>query len=341
VALLSGEVLVANAGSTSLKLSVVDDEDASRPVASLADAPTVRAVGHRVVHGGERFSAPELIDDAIVAELAELVELAPLHNAPAVAAIEAARVALPEATHVAVFDTAFHQTLPDVARTYLLPARFRDRGIRRFGFHGLSVQWVAERVRFPRLVVCHLGGGSSITAVRDGHSIDTTMGFTPLEGVPMATRAGSLDPGALLYLLRHGVPLAELDDALEHESGLTALAGTGDVATLEQTETAEARLALDIYCYRIAQAVAAMTTALGGLDALAFTAGVGEHSPRMRAAVCGRLAFLGVVIDDAANDGLSGEADIAASTSSARVHVVTAREDVVVARAVRSLLVNE
>ncbi|HEY8647355.1 MAG TPA: acetate/propionate family kinase [Gaiellaceae bacterium] len=341
MALLSGEVLVANAGSTSLKLSVVDDEDASRPVASLADAPTVRAVGHRVVHGGERFSAPELIDDAIVAELAELVELAPLHNAPAVAAIEAARVALPEATHVAVFDTAFHQTLPDVARTYLLPARFRDRGIRRFGFHGLSVQWVAERVRFPRLVVCHLGGGSSITAVRDGHSIDTTMGFTPLEGVPMATRAGSLDPGALLYLLRHGVPLAELDDALEHESGLTALAGTGDVATLEQTETAEARLALDIYCYRIAQAVAAMTTALGGLDALAFTAGVGEHSPRMRAAVCGRLAFLGVVIDDAANDGLSGEADIAASTSSARVHVVTAREDVVVARAVRSLLVNE
>ena len=341
MALLSGEVLVANAGSTSLKLSVVDDEDASRPVASLADAPTVGAVGHRVVHGGERFSAPELIDDAIVAELAELVELAPLHNAPAVAAIEAARVALPEATHVAVFDTAFHQTLPDVARTYLLPARFRDRGIRRFGFHGLSVQWVAERVRFPRLVVCHLGGGSSITAVRDGHSIDTTMGFTPLEGVPMATRAGSLDPGALLYLLRHGVPLAELDDALEHESGLTALAGTGDVATLEQTETAEARLALDIYCYRIAQAVAAMTTALGGLDALAFTAGVGEHSPRMRAAVCGRLAFLGVVIDDAANDGLSGEADIAASTSSARVHVVTAREDVVVARAVRSLLVNE
>lgn len=337
MAVLSGDVLVVNAGSTSLKLSVVGTDDASRPVGSLADAPSVGVVGHRVVHGGDRFSEPTLIDDAVVADLTTLIELAPLHNAPAVDAINEARRALPNAAHVAVFDTAFHRTLPDIARTYLLPARFRERGVHRFGFHGLSVQWVAEQVALPRLVVCHLGGGSSVTAVGDGRSIDTTMGFTPLEGIPMATRAGSVDPGALLYLLRHGVSLDELDQALEHESGLTALAGTGDVKTLEADPSPDAKLALGIYCYRIAQAVAAMATALGGLDALAFTAGVGEHSAAVRSAICRRLAFLGVSLDDIANERAHGDAEISASSSSVRTHVVTAREDVVVARAVRDV----
>lgn len=337
MALLSRDVLVVNAGSTSLKLSVVDGDDVARPVASLADAPAVALVGHRVVHGGDRFSEPTPIDDAVVADLTALIELAPLHNAPAVAAIAEARQALPDATHVAVFDTAFHWTLPNVARTYLLPVRYRERGVHRFGFHGLSVQWVAERVGVPRLVVCHLGGGASVTAVRDGRSVDTTMGFTPLEGVPMATRAGSVDPGALLYLLRHGVALDELDQALEHESGLTALAGTGDVAALEADPSPNAELALDIYCYRIAQAVAAMATGLGGLDALAFTAGVGEHSAAVRSAVCGRLAFLGVSLDERANESTHGDDEIAGSSSNVRVHVITAREDVVVARAVRGV----
>jgi acetate kinase len=337
VALLSDNVLVVNAGSTSLKLSVVDANDVSRPVASLPDAPAVAAVGHRVVHGGARFSEPTRIDDAVLMELTALIELAPLHNAPAVEAIAAARRALPDATHIAVFDTAFHKTLPDVASTYLLPARFRDRGIRRFGFHGLSVQWVAERVPAPRLVVCHLGGGSSVTAVRDGRSVDTTMGFTPLEGVPMATRAGSVDPGALLYLLRHDVSLDELDRTLEHESGLTGVAGTGDVAALETDTSPDAKLALGVYCYRIAQAVAAMATALGGLDALAFTAGVGEHSAAVRSSVCRQLAFLGVSLDENANGRADGDAQVGASSSSIRIHIVTAREDVVVARAVRSV----
>jgi acetate kinase len=316
VAGLTGDVLVVNAGSTSLKLSVVAEDETSHRVDSLESAPRVVAVGHRVVHGGELLSAPTLIDDAVLAELERLIELAPLHNAPAVRAIEAAQRALPDVPHVAVFDTAFHRTLPDVARIYALPRRFRARGIRRYGFHGLSVQWVAEQVRVPRLVVCHLGGGSSVTAVRDGLSIDTTMGFTPLEGVPMGTRAGSFDPGALLFLLRQGIQLGELDHALEHESGLTGLAGTGDVAQLERDSTEEARLALEIYAYRVAQAVAAMATALGGLDALAFTGGVGENSAEIRAKICGRLAFLGAV----------------------SVHVVPAREDVVVARAVRSVV---
>jgi len=337
VALLNGDVLVVNAGSTSLKLSVVGIDDVPRPVASLAGAPRIDVVGHRVVHGGARFSAPTLIDDAVLAELTALIELAPLHNAPAVDAINAARKALPDATHIAVFDTAFHKTLPEVASTYLLPARFRERGVRRYGFHGLSVQWVAERVAVPRLVVCHLGGGSSVTAVRDGQSVDTTMGFTPLEGVPMATRAGSVDPGALLYLLRHGVSLEELDRALEHESGLTALAGTGDVAELEADTSLEAELALGVYCYRIAQAIAAMTVSLGGLDALAFTAGVGEHSAAVRFAICRQLAFLDICLDESANASAGGNAEVGASSSRVRVHVVTAREDVVVARAVRSL----
>jgi acetate kinase len=337
VALLNGDVLVVNAGSTSLKLSVVGTDDVPRPVASLAGAPRIAVVGHRVVHGGARFSAPTLIDDAVLAELTALIELAPLHNAPAIDAINAARKALPDATHIAVFDTAFHKTLPEVASTYLLPARFRERGVRRYGFHGLSVQWVAERVAVPRLVVCHLGGGSSVTAVRDGQSVDTTMGFTPLEGVPMATRAGSVDPGALLYLLRHGVSLDELDQALEHESGLTALAGTGDVAVLEADTSPEAELALGVYCYRIAQAIAAMTVSLGGLDALAFTAGVGEHSAAVRFAICRQLAFLGICLDESANASAGTDTEVSASSSSVRIHVVTAREDVVVARAVRSL----
>ena len=331
------DVLVVNAGSTSLKLSVVDGAENLHPVASLADAAGITAVGHRIVHGGGH-SEPTLIDDRLAQELEALVELAPLHNAPAVAAIAEARRLLPDAAHVAVFDTAFHRTLPDAASTYLLPERFRARGIRRYGFHGLSVAWSATQVVVPRLVVCHLGGGASVTAVANGASADTSMGFTPLEGVPMATRAGSVDPGALVYLLRHGVDLDELDRALEHESGLVGLAGTGDVAALERDPSARARLALDVYCYRVAQTVAAMAVALGGLDALVFTAGVGEHSAKVRADVCRRLAFLGVELDEAANAGAAGDADIASASSHVTVRVVVAREDVMIARAVRSVL---
>jgi acetate kinase len=322
-------VLVVNAGSTSLKLTLVDGED-SRPVDSFVPAD---AVGHRVVHGGERFRSAILIDDEVEEELGRLVELAPLHNAPAVKAIEAARDALPNVPHVAVFDTAFHATIPAEAATYALPERFREElGIRRFGFHGLSVQWAAERVRVPRLVVCHLGGGCSVTAVRDGRSADTTMGFTPLEGVPMATRAGSVDPGALLHLLRSGVNVDELDDTLEHESGLVGLGGTDDVRRLEGT------IALAVYTYRIAGAVAAMAVALGGIDALVFTAGVGENSAPVRQAVCARLSFLGVALDEPANATALPDSDIAAPGSGVRVVVLHTREDLVIARAVLQCL---
>jgi acetate kinase len=269
------------------------------------------------VHGGPDFREPTLIDDEVAGRLEKLAELAPLHNPPALEAIAAGRRLLPEAPHIAVFDTAFHATIPEVASTYALPERLRnEQGIRRYGFQGLSVEWAAECVRVERLVVCHLGGGCSVTAVRDGRSVDTTMGFTPLEGVPMATRSGSVDPGALIYLLRHGLSLDDLEETLEHESGLLGLSGTDRVEDLQSTDDPRARLALDVFAYRIAGAVAAATTALGGLDALVFTAGIGENSELVRRLVCERLGALGHF----------------------DVIVLRAREDLVAARAARRLL---
>jgi acetate kinase len=333
-------VLVVNAGSTSLKLSAVAEDDSSEPVASLDAAPEVAAVAHRVVHGGSRFREPVLVDDEVRRELGALSELAPLHNTPALKAIDEARQALPGVPHVAVFDTAFHATIPPEASTYALPRSWREEwGIRRYGFHGLSVVWAAERVPEPRLVVCHLGGGCSVSAVRDGSSVDTTMGFSPLEGVPMATRAGSIDPEILLYLQRHGAASPdELEEALEHGSGLLGLGGSARVEELEASDAPEAKLALAVFCYRVALAAGAMATALGGLDALVFTAGVGEGSPLVREQVCGRLAFLGVELDPVANREPLPDADVAKAGSGVRVWVVHAREDVVAARAARALL---
>jgi acetate kinase len=335
------KILVVNAGSTSLKLSVVEDDESSSPIASLADAPdTVDAIAHRVVHGGSRFREPVLIDDNVFGELEQLSELAPLHNVPALEAIGEARRLLPEVPQVAVFDTAFHATIPEVAFTYALPRRWREEwGIRRYGFHGLSVAWAAERVPVSRLVVCHLGGGCSVTAVLDGRSVDTTMGFSPLEGVPMATRPGTIDPEILLYLQRHaGAGPDELEQALEHESGLLALGGSARVEELEASSEPGAQLALSVFCYRVAAAVAAMASALGGVDALVFTAGVGEGSALVREQVCGRLAFLGVELDPGGNGRAEPDATISVTGSPVQVRIVRAREDVVAARAARNLI---
>jgi acetate kinase len=334
-------ILCVNAGSTSLKLSVVEPDGAATAVDSLDAVPEgVAAVAHRVVHGGSRFREPVVIDDAVEQELEAAVELAPLHNAPALAAIKQARKTLHDLPHIAVFDSAFHVTIPEEASTYALPAMVReDWGIRRYGFHGLSVQWASERVRVPRLVVCHLGGGCSVTAVRDGRSIDTTMGFTPLEGVPMATRPGSVDPGALLYLLGHHLTLEGLNRILEHESGLAGLSGlSGDVRKLEGSSASGALLALAVFTYRVATAVGAMATALGGLDALVFTAGIGQNSASVRAAVCHRLEFLGVELDREANEAAPPDSTVSRSDSPVRVVVLEAREDIVAARAARQLL---
>jgi acetate kinase len=304
---------------------------------SFAAAENVEAVAHRVVHGGPRFRDPVVIDSSVREEIVALEAIAPLHNAPALAALADAERAFPDVPHVAVFDTVFHATIPPEASTYAVPERWREEwGIRRYGFHGLSVQWAAEQVRVPRLVVCHLGGGCSVTAVRDGRSVDTTMGFSPLEGVPMETRSGSIDPGALLYLLRTHLSVDELDEALNHDSGLKALAGgTGD---MREIVAAGGGLALDVFAHRVAGAVAAMAAAVRGLDALVFTAGIGEGSALVRERVCERLGFLGVVLDAARNDSAEPDCDVAADGSAARVLVIRAREELVAARAARTLL---
>ncbi len=294
-------VLTVNAGSTSLKLCLVEGEE-SRPVDGFEPAD---AVGHRVVHGGVRYTEPVLIDDRVEEAIDELSRIAPLHNTPALRAIREARAALPDVPHVAVFDTAFHSTIPQLASTYAIPQAWRDWGVRRYGFHGIAVQSVVSQLDAARIVACHLGGGCSVTAVLDGRSVDTTMGFTPLEGVPMATRSGSVDPGALVYLLRErGLSVEELDTALEHESGLAALGGLDDP------------LAFAIYTYRIAGAAAHMAMALSGIDILVFSGGVGENRADVRDAIADRLAHVGYFA----------------------TQVVTAREDLVIARSVRELI---
>jgi acetate kinase len=337
-------ILVVNAGSTSLKLSIVDETGTSRFIDSFEQAATeVVAVAHRVVHGGTRFREPVLIDVGVTAALDALAELAPLHNRRGVAAINEAMSALPHLPQVAVFDTAFHRTMPDEASTYALPARWRnDWDIRRFGFHGLSVQWAAEQVRVPRLVVCHLGGGCSVTAVREGRSVDTTMGYSPLEGVPMATRSGSIDAEIVLHLLRtKKLDLGEIEHALESESGLLGLSGETDrVEELERSPSPEAALALRVFAHRVASSIAAMATSLDGLDALVFTAGIGEGSASIRRNVCARLRFLGIELDAEANANAGPDSDINAPNAAVRVVVLHAREDVIAARAARELVFN-
>ena len=343
-----GAVLVVNAGSTSLKLSLVAEDEATERVESLEAMASadLDAVAHRVVHGGETFREPVVIDGSVRRAIHELENLAPLHNAPALRGIEEASASHPEVPHVAVFDTAFHATIPAEAATYAVPQGWREEwGIRRYGFHGLSVQWAAEQIPVRRLVVCHLGGGCSVTGVLDGRSVDTTMGFTPLEGVPMSTRSGSVDPGALLYLLREASLDAEaIGHALNFDSGLVGLAGSGDMSELEsRVEQGDpaAELAVDVFAYRVAGAVAGMAVGTGGLDALVFTAGIGERSRLARARVCDRLNFLGVMLDAALNETAEPDADVASADSSVRIVVLEAREDLVAARAARALLATD
>ena len=346
-------VLVVNAGSSSLKLRLVGADDALLGARDLAPGDEVGsaldelgdpdAVGHRIVHGGARFSAPVVIDDAVAAALEELVVLAPLHQPKSLAALAAVRRARPGLPEVACFDTAFHAGLPAAATTYALPAAWRERWpLRRYGFHGLSHAWAARRAGNGRVVTCHLGAGASLAAVHDGHSVDTTMGFTPLEGLVMATRSGSVDPGLLLWLLEHtDMSESELAEALEHESGLRGLAGTPDMrevlAGAARGEPA-ATLARDVYLHRLRAGIAAMAAALGGLDTLVFTGGVGERAPEVRSRAAAGLDFLGVALDESANAAASGDAEVGAPGAAARTLVVESREDLEIARGVRSVL---
>jgi acetate kinase len=362
----AADVLVVNVGSSSVKLRLLDsrnrlldERDLGAPVddehelrSALGAFRGVQAVGHRIVHGGSRYTRAALVDDEVRAGLEELVELAPLHQPPALAALDIARAALPQHPHVVCFDTAFHTTMPAAASTYALPADWRERlGVRRYGFHGLSHAYAARRaavlmgrdVGELRLVTCHLGSGASLCAVREGRSVDTTMGFTPLEGLVMSTRSGSVDPGLVLWLIRsRGMDPAAVEQALERESGLLGLAGTGDMRELlERIERdTNARLAFAVYCHRLRACVAAMTASLGGIDALVFTGGVGERSPHARAAAIDGLGFLGVDLDSAQNERATGERDLDVSSPSAvcRTLVVISREDVEIATQVRAAL---
>jgi acetate kinase len=358
-------VLVVNAGSSSLKLRLLDahDEvlaaedlrthqgrvDAEEVARAVSGMPAPDAVGHRVVHGGERFAGPVVIDPDVEAALRDLTDLAPLHQPKSLAALDAVGSLLPETPTVACFDTAFHATLPPAAATYAVPERWRTRlGVRRYGFHGLSHAYASRRAAEMlgredlRLVSCHLGAGASLAAVRDGQSIDTTMGFTPLDGLVMATRSGSIDPGLLLWLIEHeSMSAGELAEALEHSSGLLALAGSADMrevlARAEQGQ-AEARLALDVYIHRLRSLIGAMAASLGGLDALLFTGGVGESSAQVRALATEGVGFLGVQLDPDRNKAATGDVEVSGRGDGVSVLVVQAREDVEIAKQVRALL---
>ncbi|MEV5751743.1 acetate/propionate family kinase [Actinoallomurus sp. NPDC052308] len=346
------KVLVVNAGSSSLKLSLLDSDDTvlarPRSLEEIPDLPAPDAIGHRIVHGGREFIEPVLIDDDVERRLRALVDLAPLHQPKSIDGIDAVRAVLPGVPEVACFDTAFHAGLPPAAATYALPAAWREKyGLRRYGFHGLSHAYAGRRAAELvgadaaglRVVVCHLGAGASLCAVAGGRSVDTTMGFTPLEGLVMATRSGSVDPGLLLWLQqRAGLTADDLAQSLEHESGLLALAGTADMRQILARDDPDATLALEIYLHRLRDRIAGMAAAMGGLDVLAFTGGVGEHAPEVRQGAADGLAFLGVRIDPERNAAARADADIGAPGAAVRSLVVTAREDVEVAAGTRAVL---
>ncbi len=365
---MDDDVLIANPGSSSLKLRVVgpDDrvlagqdgdapgDDMPEVLARFLDgAPPVGAVGVRVVHGGPSFAGPVLVDGAVGRALAELDELAPLHNPAARALIEVLRETRPDTPVVACFDTAFHHTLSRAASVFAVPWTWTEGlGVRRYGFHGLSHRWAAKRagallsrpVADLRLVTCHLGAGASLAAVAGGRSVDTTMGFTPLDGLVMATRSGSVDPGAVLWAQRRlGLTSDEVATALEHQSGLLALSGrSGDLrAVLAGAAEGDERceLAVDVMHHRLFGAIAAMAAAMGGMDALVFTGGIGEHASSVRAAAVGGLAFLGARLDVAANDRAVGlDAVISPPDAAVASVVVVSREDLAMAEEVRSVL---
>jgi acetate kinase len=360
-------ILVVNAGSSSLKLRVLDTADL---VVATADLPAPRgstdegaiagaiasfgpigAVGHRIVHGGTRYSGPVVLDAHVESDLRGLTDLAPLHQPKSLAAVAAVATVLPAVPAVACFDTAFHAGMPPTATTYAIPREWRTRwALRKYGFHGLSHAYASRRaaemvgrsIEDLRIVSCHLGAGASLAAVLGGRSVDTTMGFTPLDGLVMATRSGSIDPGLVLWLEEHvGMPPTELASTLEHRSGLLGLTGMAEMPAILAAAAAgdeAANLGLGIYLHRLRGMVASMVAALGGIDVLTFTGGVGENAPAVRAAVAADLAYLGIAVDAAANEAARDDADIGVPGAAIRSLVIRAREDLEIAREVRLVL---
>jgi acetate kinase len=359
-------VLVVNAGSSSLKLRLLDDRDVLEQSADLPSGPDgfdtahladvltgwdePDVVGHRIVHGGTRFTQAVRVDADVERQLRELTDLAPLHQPKSLAGLDAVTALLPDTPAVACLDTAFHANLPAEAATYAIPRQWRAKyGIRRYGFHGLSHNYASRRaaqlldrpITDLRIVTCHLGAGASLAAVLAGRSVDTTMGFTPLEGLVMATRSGTVDPGLVLWLQEHEHLTADdVATALEQRSGILALAGTADMREVDaaaQRGEPDAQLALDIYIHHLVAGIAAMSAATSGLDALVFTGGIGEHSSIVRSSAAGRLAYLGVAIDDR-NNTIQADGLISPPEASVQSLVITAREDLQIAAEVRQLL---
>lgn len=311
------------------------------------DSPSdIDVVGHRVVHGGQKYSESVLVNDEVRGAIIDLFPLAPVHNPANLEGIDAITQALgPEIPQVAVFDTAFHSHMPDAAAIYPVPYDWVQQGIRRYGFHGISHQYCAQRaaqlldrpLNDLRLVICHLGNGCSLSAVQNGHSIDTTMGFTPLDGLMMGTRSGSVDPGILIHLMRQqGYTADQLDQALNRESGLKGISGvSADLRQVMQAIDAgnpQAQLALEIYVHRLRSLIGSMLASLGGIDALVFTAGVGENSPIVRSRACEAFQFLGLKLDETKNQNRPVDADIATTDSTVSVLVVHTQEDWAIAQ---------
>ena len=365
---LNVRVLTVNVGSSNVKLRLLDEADrelwartfdvgdrsSNREAvqAFLAGAPEFDAVGHRLVHGVPHFRDSTLATDEVIAQLRALGGLAPLHNEASLNLLEAAREALPDLPHVACFDTSFHRTLPEEAAVYPVPWHWTEAGMRRYGFHGLSFDYAGGRaaqilgqpLEKLRLVICHLGSGASLAAVENGVSVDTTMGVTPNEGLMMGTRSGSVDPGGLLWIMgeQHLSPL-EADHQLEHHAGLLGVSGvSSDVRPVLQAAdlgNERAQLAIAIYLRRLRAGIAAMAAAMGGVEAVIFTGGVGEHSARIRADACRGLGFLGVDVDDQANESVDADRVVSPADSATAVVVVYSREDVGIAAEVRKVLV--
>jgi acetate kinase len=360
-------VVALNAGSSSLKYAVFGDPERAEGDAVLRGvfdrigsgglvdhAAAVHAVldeldrrglerpcvvGHRLVHGGPAHTEPTIVDDALIAALRDAVSFAPLHLPIELAAIAAVRVRFADTPQVVCFDTGFHRTLPELARRFALPAAWLGAGIRRYGFHGLSFEYLATRLpaaRLRRAIFAHLGNGASMVAVRDGRSIDTTMGLTPTGGLVMGTRSGDLDPGLLLYLLDHGCDARQLAHLVDHDAGLLAISETtSDMQQLLELRATDPRaaLAIDVFCYQARKAIGALAAALGGIETLVFTGGIGEHAPAVRFEICRGLDHLGITLDAAAN--AAGAPVI--GTAQCEVHVIRTDEERMIARHARQL----
>lgn len=367
-------ILVLNSGSASVKYSLIDTEE-DRVLAggvvedvacydravdtalahAVSEPARIAAVGHRVVHGGARFTGPVVIDDAVEREIEAVSDLAPLHTLPNLRGYRACRAALPGCPHVAVFDTAFHQTMPPHAWHYAIPHEMvRRHQLRRFGFHGTSHRYVTARYAELhgcepdafKLISCHLGNGCSVCAVDRGRSIDTSMGFTPLEGLVMGTRAGDIDPGALLYLMeKESLDTSQARNFLNRECGLFGLSGISrdmrELLACAEAGNERAALAVDVFCYRVKKHIGAYFAALDGADAVVFTGGIGENAAPVRARICDSLGALGIAIDPGKNAAAGGrEADISAEGARTRVWVIPTREELLIARETRAALLS-